>query len=69
MLKFVPGLTALAPFFLVMCAGCDRPEVPRSEYGKMVDEYPVFPSAPKTLPLPEGVMSDTDSVSSPTQNE
>jgi hypothetical protein len=41
-------------FFLV--SGCDSPEVPRGEYGEIIDELPDFPHSPKTLPIPDGVL-------------
>lgn len=41
-----------------MISGCDRPEVPQSEYGQVVDELPDFPHAPRTLPVPDGLQED-----------
>ncbi len=38
----------------VFLTGCDRPEVPRSEYGTILEDYPDMSNA-KPLPLPEGV--------------
>lgn len=47
-----------AAFPFLFAAGCDRPEVPRSELGTVVGEYPDLPDRPAVLPLPEGVDSD-----------
>lgn len=47
-----------AAFFLT--PGCDRPEIPREEYGTVMEEFPVFSDAPETLPLPEGVDENPD---------
>ena len=43
---------------LLAVSGCDKPEVPRSEYGQTTDELPDFPHASKYLPLPEEVLTD-----------
>lgn len=57
MLKLLfPGLVLA----LLFTAGCDRPEVPRNEYGTVVEEFPQFSNASKNLPLPEEVASETD---------
>jgi hypothetical protein len=48
------GLLLTSAFFLV--PGCDSPEVPRGEYGEIIDELPDFPHSPKTLPIPDGVL-------------
>ncbi|MBO7707261.1 MAG: hypothetical protein IK105_04780 [Thermoguttaceae bacterium] len=47
---FLLGLWAIS--------GCDRPEVPQSEYGQIIDELPEFPGSPKTLPVPDGLQED-----------
>lgn len=47
---------AALPFFFA--AGCDRPEVPRSELGTIVGEFPDLPDRPVTLTLPEGADPD-----------
>ncbi len=56
MYKFFGG--ALLVLGLCWISGCDRPEVPESEYGQIIDELPDFPHSPKTLPIPEGAQDD-----------
>lgn len=54
--KLIGGLLFLS--LLGAIAGCDRPEIPRSEYGQIIEEFPDFPHSPQTLPLPEEVSAE-----------
>ncbi len=49
-------LGILAITVIINLTGCqDKPELPKSEYGKIVDTIPEVPNRPLTFKLPDGV--------------